>query len=75
MAAMVIAACGGKRSTSDDDASVKPKVQRDLSPGLDLRVANGKAGAPAYDRSVVRHARDHAGHLHRPADQAEARRL
>ena len=52
-AAMVIAACGGKRSTSNDDASAKPKVQNVLPPGLDLRVSNGKAGAPAYDRSKV----------------------
>lgn len=52
-AAMVIAACGGKRSTSNDDASATPEVQKDLPLGLDLRLSNGRAGAPAYDRSKV----------------------
>ena len=52
-AAMVIASCGGKRTTTEDGPSAMPKAQNDLRPGLDLRLSNGKAGAPAYDRSKV----------------------
>jgi len=52
-AAVVTAGCGGKRSTTGDGSSAKPTVQKDVPKGLDLRLSNGKAGAPARDRSKV----------------------
>jgi len=52
-AAVVTAGCGGKRSTTHDGPSATPKLVKDMPKGLDLRLSNGKAGAPAYDRSKV----------------------
>jgi len=53
-AAVVTVGCGGKRSTTGDGSgSATPKVSKDTPKGLDLRLSNGKAGAPAYDRNKV----------------------
>ncbi|MEO8703659.1 MAG: Ig-like domain-containing protein, partial [Kofleriaceae bacterium] len=51
--------CGGKSSTPNPITETSPLsdqayVQlKDAPPGLDLRVSNGKAGAPAFDRAKL----------------------
>ena len=49
--------CGGRTSSSKAPGGSSPLAdsvlvqQKDLPPGLDLRVSDGKAGAPAFDRA------------------------
>ena len=51
LAALVVGGCGGKKG-SDEDAPVKKSaISKDLPRGLDLRLSNGKAGKPAFDRA------------------------
>ena len=43
--------CGGTKG-GDSPPPPKPKpISKDTPPGLDLRLSNGKSGAPAYDRA------------------------
>src|SRR5215831_17805548 len=51
---MLAAACGSKSSsTSNKPPPPKPYVTKDLPPGLDLKLTEGKQGAPAYDRAKL----------------------
>ncbi len=51
--------CGGRTSSSKAPNGTSPLSdsvlvqQKDLPPGLDLRVSDGKAGAPAFDRAKL----------------------
>ncbi|MBA2542215.1 MAG: hypothetical protein H0V17_21420, partial [Deltaproteobacteria bacterium] len=65
LAALLLAACGGKGNdgASPNVGSASPVsdevyVQlKDAPPGLDLKVSEGKAGPPAFDRSKIAPAR------------------
>jgi hypothetical protein len=47
-------ACGGNSSTDKKAPASKPLVQdKDIPEGLDLRLSNGKAGPPAFDKSQL----------------------
>ncbi|MGE3763679.1 MAG: alpha-2-macroglobulin family protein [Kofleriaceae bacterium] len=51
--------CGGRTSPSKAPSGSSPLAdsvlvqQKDLPPGLDLRVSDGKSGAPAFDRAKL----------------------
>ena len=50
----LLAACGSKKTSEQKTASDKPLVQdKDIPDGLDLRLSNGKAGPPTFDRSKL----------------------
>ncbi|MFN0253265.1 MAG: DUF6049 family protein [Kofleriaceae bacterium] len=56
---LVTSSCGGRTSPSKVPSGSSPLAdsvlvqQKDLPPGLDLRVSDGKAGAPAFDRATL----------------------
>jgi uncharacterized protein YfaS (alpha-2-macroglobulin family) len=52
LVASSVIGCGGKKG--GDAPPPPPKViSKDTPPGLDLRLSNGKSGAPAYDRASL----------------------
>jgi alpha-2-macroglobulin len=52
---LLAVSCGGeKKPSSSGQAPVAPKAaDQDIPEGLDLRLSDGKQGAPAYDRSKL----------------------
>src|SRR5277367_1278222 len=57
LAVIAAAACGGKKSSPPTtDSPLADKVKRDAKDtpeGLDLRLSNGKQGAPPYDHAKL----------------------
>ncbi len=53
LAATLVLGCGGKKDAGSD-VPPPPKAEiKDAPDGLDLRLSNGKAGKPAYDRAQL----------------------
>ena len=48
-----VVACGGGGKSSDTPPPKAKPIPKDTPPGLDLRLSNGKAGAPAYDHAQL----------------------
>ncbi|CAN5759373.1 hypothetical protein BH11MYX3_BH11MYX3_15750 [soil metagenome] len=53
LAASLMLGCGGGKKDSSGDVSVPKPIAKGVPQGLDLRVSNGKAGKPAYDRASL----------------------
>jgi alpha-2-macroglobulin len=54
--ALLLAACGSKKSSTDHKAPTAEavaKAAKDLPDGLDLRLSDGKAGPPPYDKTKL----------------------
>ncbi len=51
---MLLAACGSKKSTTETKQEKQiAAAQKDLPDGLDMRLSNGKAGPPPFDKSKL----------------------
>jgi uncharacterized protein YfaS (alpha-2-macroglobulin family) len=56
IAAVVLGGCGGKKqqgSSEPPPSSKKPTDTKDVPDGLAMRLSDGKAGAPPYDRATL----------------------
>ena len=50
---LLVAACGGKSEKKAPVADAVAKQAKDIPDGLDLRLSNGKAGPPPFDKTTL----------------------